>query len=62
MENGLWGPEWKLGAQGHQEGDWYPSGEGRGGEQCPGFVMKKWSSGLIEGLAITVKIANAHIL
>lgn len=45
----------EAGAQGHQEGDWYPGGEGR-------FVMKKWSSELIEGLAISVKIANAHIL
>ena len=60
--------EWTVGAgmeagvQGHQEGDWYPGDEGRGGEKCPGFVMKKQSSELIEGLAISVKIANAHIL
>lgn len=62
--SGEWtvGAGMEAGAQGHQEGDWYPGGEGRGGEKCPGFVMKKWSSELIEGLAISVKIANAHIL
>ena len=61
MENGCGGQgrSWEP----KEEGDLHQRGESRGGEKCSdsGSVVKRWSSGFIEELAISVTIAGVYI-